>query len=419
MKILFLNAYFFPEVISFTHLEQDLLKALTARGHKIYVVCPIPTRGISAELAQKYQFLREEEMEEGLIHVERFWAPKEGRNLVARAFRYIWCNIREYQIAKKYKDVDLIFATSTPPTQGYVCAQIKKKMNIPFLYNLQDIFPDSLISTGISKEKSILWRIGRLIEKYTYKYADRIITISGDFKKNLLKKGVPEEKIDVIYNWINSNNVVPVERRSNTLFDEFKLDRNNFYITYAGNLGEAQGIETILHAAELLQDNHKIQFVIFGSGVKEKDLKAFIAKKQLNNIYIFPLQPQNRVSEVYSLGNVSIVTCKKRSGISAFPSKTWSIMSAGCPVLASFDLDSELCSIIRELCCGLCVEAENPQALANAIQELYLQKNLLNMWGNNGRDYVRNYLNAESSTNKYIEIMQQTKLNDKGSYSYV
>lgn len=93
------------------------------------------------------------------------------------------------------RDADIISSGSTPPTQGLVCARLKKKFGIPFVYNLQDIFPDSLVSSGLVRKRSLLWKIGRRIEDKVYEAADKIIVISDDHKQNIMNKGVPEEKM--------------------------------------------------------------------------------------------------------------------------------------------------------------------------------------------------------------------------------
>ena len=197
MKLLFLDAYFEPETIAFTHLENDLIEGLITDGHKIDVICPIPTRSISNDVYEKYWSLRRESLYGGYVCVTRFWAPREGKNLILRAFRYFWCNFQTYRIAMRVKNIDLVFSNSTPPTQGMLSALAVKKLSnkyekkVPFIYNLQDIFPDSLVSTGLTKKGSLLWKIGRRIENYTYRNADKIIVISEGFKRNIMAKGVP------------------------------------------------------------------------------------------------------------------------------------------------------------------------------------------------------------------------------------
>lgn len=124
MKILFINAYFKPEIIAFSHLEEDIIKGLIDDGNVIEIICPIPTRGIAADVYRKYKTIKTEKMYGGKVSVRRFWAPKETKNPLMRAFRYLWCNLREYQIGRNYKNINAIFAVSTPPTQGFLAGKL-------------------------------------------------------------------------------------------------------------------------------------------------------------------------------------------------------------------------------------------------------------------------------------------------------
>ena len=166
----------------------------------------------------------------------------------------------------KHKDADCIFLVSTPPIQGLLGGLLMKRLNIPFVYNLQDIFPDSLVGSGLSTKGSLLWKIGRIIENYTYNSADKIIVISEDFKRNIMSKGVAKEKIEVIYNWVDEKAIVPVAKEKNPLYDELDICKDKFNVVYAGNLGNAQNIDIIIDAAQKLLSNQEIVFLIFGSG---------------------------------------------------------------------------------------------------------------------------------------------------------
>lgn len=405
MKILFLNAYFEPESIPFTHLEKDLLEGLTKDGHEIYIVCPTPTCGISKDVAKQYKKIKTEDLYDGKVHVRRFWAPQETRNPITRAFRYFWCNFREIAIGKKYKDVDVIFSNSTPPTQGLVCSSVKKKLKVPFIYNLQDIFPDSLVTTKLGKKDSLLWKIGRKIEDSTYQNADKVIVISESFKRNIMDKGVPENKIEVVSNWIDIESVKPVPREKNKLIDEFCLDAKKFIVVYAGNFGAAQGADVILKAADILKEEKDISFVIFGGGAEFEKAKTEVKELALENVELNPLLPADRVPEVYSLGNVALITCKPGVGNSGMPSKTWSIMACNTPVIASFDTDSELAKIIQMAKSGVCVEPANPTALADAIKNAYLLYKQKGAEDCNSREFVEQYAEKKICVQKYINVI--------------
>ncbi len=407
MKILFINAYFYPEVIAFSHLERDLMENLLAEEHQVSVLCPCPTRGIDEETAKTYKKIKREYVFDGRVDVRRFAAPGEGRNPIVRALRYLWCNFRQYQLAKRYDDIDAIFCVSTPPTQGMLCAKVARKLSkkykkkVPFVYNLQDVFPDSLVTTGLTRKGSIIWKIGRTIENYTYTHADKIIVISESMKKNIMEKGVPEEKIVVVSNWIDTEATKPVSKEENRLFEEFGLSRDKFTVVYAGNFGKAQGADVVLDAAERLKGHTEIQFVIFGGGAEFESAKE--KAKALPNVVINGLLPQERVPEVYSLGNVALITCKKGVGNSGMPSKTWSIMACNTPIVAAFDTDSELAEVIEKAKVGITVEPEDADKLAAAILEMKNGK-ASNFCG--GREYAVEYASKEKCTAKYVEVLK-------------
>ena len=409
MNLLFLDAYFEPETIAYTHLEKDLLAGLVDADNKIKVICPVPTRGISERTRKEYKHQKNENQYDGKIKIRRFWASKEGKNPFIRAFRYFWCNLRTYQIAVKINNVDTVFSNSTPPTQGMLSAMVAKRLSrkygrkAPFIYNLQDIFPDSLANTGLTKKDSLLWKIGRKVEDYTYRNADKIIVISEGFKRNIMKKGVPIDKIEVISNWIDLDSVHPVRRENNKLITDFSLDPEKFMVVYAGNFGAAQGADIILKAAEKLNEYQDILFVIFGGGAYFEDAKK--EAERLDNAFIHELMPSNRISEVYSLGDVALITCKPGTGNAGLPSKIWSIMACNTPIIASFDTDSDLAEIIADSAAGKCVEAGNVEALADVILENYRKWMTGKTVEINLREFVRENASKEICVKRYIETI--------------
>lgn len=405
MKLLLLPAYFTPELVSDTPLDDARYEAFSKAGMDMVLYTPTPTRSVSPENKKKYKKIKREQMYDGRMDVHRFSMMDEGKNPILRAWRYFLCFIKQYHYGCKQKDIDAIFVISTPPIQGMLAAFLKKKLHCKFVYNLQDIFPDTLAGAGLAKQDGLLWKIGRWIENYTYKNADKIIVISEDFKKNILAKGVPEEKIEIVYNWVDEKAVRPISKEDNTLFEEFKLSKEKFTVLYAGNLGNAQNIGIILDAANMMPEE---QFCIFGTGGIEDDIRNRIIKEKLVNVYLLPLQPYERVSEVYSLGDVCVVSCKEGFGGSALPSKTWTIMSCGRPVIASFD-EGELKETIEKNNCGVFVHAGQVEEFVDAINMLKDNIQLCAEMGSNARKYIINNLTKEVGTRKYVEILTSVK----------
>lgn len=405
MKLLLLPPYFTPESQSSSLLDHHRYEAFANADIGMILYTPIPTRGITDEIRREYKSRTHECMYNNKMSVVRYSLIREGKNPIVRALRYFWGFVKQYYYGCKQKNIDCIFLVSTPPIQGILGGLLKKKHNIPFIYNLQDIFPDSLVGTGLSNKGSLLYRIGRKIESYTYKHADKIIVISEDFKKNIIGKGVPEDKIEVVYNWVDENAVVPVSKEDNPLFEEFGISRDKFHVVYAGNLGNAQNIDVIIDAANALRDDNSIEFLIFGTGgLKDK----YVAKaKQLNiaNVKFFPLQPMERVSQVYGLGDVCVVSCKPGLGGAAMPSKMLSIMSAGRAVVASFD-KGELTYILEKYKCGMYAPAGDASAFAELIMHLSQNREECETMGDNARKLILQKFTKAYGTSRYVEIIK-------------
>ena len=405
MKVLRLQAYCHPEKVASAHLVADMLAEFAKENITTIIHVPVPSRGIDATTQKVYRKIKHEQLCDGAVQIHRFAMFREGRNPIQRALRYLLCNIIQYWKSVCERDIDVVYGSSTPPTQGLLCGLVKKRLckkygrYVPFVYNLQDVFPDSLVTTGLTKKGSLLWKLGRKIEDFTYNNADKIIVISQSMKRNIMAKGVPEEKVEVISNWIDAELVQPVAKEDNRLFEEFGIDREKFTVVYAGNFGAAQGADVVLEAAKLLPD---VQFVIFGGGAEFESAKQ--KAETLPNVIINGLLPQERVPEVYSLGDVCLITCKKGVGTSGMPSKTWSIMACNTPIIAAFDTDSDLAEVIAQAKVGVCVEPEAPEALADAIKAFAEEGTA--PYKNNGRSYVMTHADKKNCTGRYVEVLR-------------
>ena len=305
------------------------------------------------------------------------------------------------------KDCNILFIASTPPILGLVGAFVGKFRRIPFIYNLQDIFPDSLVGTGLAKKGGLLWKIGRVIEDFTYKHADKIIVISEDFKKNIMAKGVPEDKIVVVYNWVDQNAVVDITREKNKLFDKYNIDRKKFYIEYSGNIGLTQNMDMLLEVMKELKTTHPdIGLVLVGEGAYKAQVEEIVKRDELTNVTMIPFQPYEDISHVFSLGDAGLVISKPGVGANSVPSKTWSIMSASRPVLANFD-ENELKDILAGNECGIFTKAGDKEAFKQSIIKLYENRDLCKKYGTNGRQFVMDNLTREVGTQKYVDVIKE------------
>lgn len=407
MHLLYFVQYYPPEKASGLPIVTDMLKAFAEYGWNVDVFIPTPTRGVSDIVRREYSKKRKEVLYNGHLTIHRMPLFREKKSMLQRTVRYsifsIQCLIRGL-----FLPADAFFTGGGPPTQGIIGGLLHKWTKKKFIYNPQDLFPDSLLISGKAKEGSIIVKLGRKMERFAYRNADVIITITEDMAENIRSKTEDKKKVHVVQNWIDTEETVPIERENNTLFDEFGLSRDKFTVVYAGNIGMVQSVETIVEAAEILQNDENIQFIIFGNGSEEKNIKKMVADKKLRNVQIFPLQPLERVSEVYSVGDVSIISCKKGTGGSGMPSKTWTIMATGTAILASFDLGCEMEKTLKEADCGYCVQAGDAQALVEKIMEMAKDPEATGRMGKNARKYAEEKASRERAVGKYIEIIEET-----------
>lgn len=409
MKIIYFVQYFPPEKASGLSLVQDLLDGFVNAGWKIVVYTPTPTRGVDNSTRKKIcKEKKKEILYGGHLCISRLSLYREGKGVASRALRYMIFSAKCFWKGL-LEPGEIIFSGSGPPTQGVIGGMISKFTKKKFVYNLQDVFPDSLSNAKICTKKSILYKLGRKIENFTYKNADLIITISEDMRENILRKGVKPEKICLIRNWVDTEKIFPISRKDNSLFDELHLERDKFYVTYAGNLGYAQGIEYIVETARLLENNSDINFIIFGNGSEEEKIKNLIQKYKLNNILLFPLQAAELISEVYSLGDLSIVSCRPGVGQAGMPSKTWSIMATGTGIIGFFDKNSELERILKESSAGICVQAGKIEELKKQIIYLSENRSLCIQYGENAREYAVKFASKKSALKKYVEAIQNMR----------
>ena len=402
MKAIFPCSYYLPETAASLYITDNIVHACADKGIEVDLYTPSPTRNVPDGSVWE----REERQMDGKLRIHRFHLYGEGKNPMLRALRYFLGEfiLLHYCMWKKY---DVAFVDSTPPIQGLKMPLIKWLKRKPTIYNVQDIFPDSLVGTGLTHEGSLIWKIGRIVEKITYRYADKIIVISEDFKKNIMAKGVPEDKIVVIYNWVDQNKVVDVPREENKLFDAYGLDRSKFYITYNGNIGLTQNMDMLLDVAKELQEEYEdIHFVLVGNGAYLDEVKRKVADQQLENVHLLPFQPYEDISHVFSLGDASLVISKPGVGANSVPSKTWSIMSASRPVLANFD-ENELKTIIENNHCGIFTKAGDKDAFKESILTLYNHRELCKEYGYNGRKFVLDNLTREVGTQKYVDVIKE------------
>lgn len=406
MKILMFRPSFIPEISGGNHLALDLIEDLIKKGYEVILIVPMPHR-VDKKTKNEYKNKKVEKKYDGKLKIYRIKVPIKENSIFSRGLRMIYISFIMFWKSLFMKNIDIIISHSMPIFLGTISIILGGIKNIPVIYWEQDILSESLITTGVANEglkKKFFYNVAKFFEKISSKFSDYIITVSEKFKKRH-KKMNRDKNIQVIYNWIDSNELVPISKSDNKLFDKFNLSREKFYVTYCGNLGRAQNVEILIEAAKGLEYIDDLEIVIFGDGVRRDFIKNEIKRLNVNNVQLFHLQPLKDVAYVYSLGDIGLIIGRDGTSKNGFPSKTFSIMAAEQAVISCFDMDSELSGFIEKGNCGMAIPPGDPKKLKDAIINMHNNKKMTSIMGQNAREFVKNNFSREKSTNEFIQII--------------
>lgn len=222
----------------------------------------------------------------------------------------------------------------------------KHILKCPLLYNEQDIFPENAYFAGILSESSMIYKVAHALQKYAYKNATALSTISDDMKSTIVTRyGIPEDKVQVIYNW-GYEELKAHSEQNNVFLKKYPKKPGEFRVVYAGNLGKMQNVELILETAALMKDDADISFYIVGGGVNEVQLKTFAKEKDLNNVTFVGMQPPEEVADLYAAADVNVIPLQKGLIYAALPSKTADCLIAGKPIITCVDDESKFAKLV-------------------------------------------------------------------------
>ena len=272
------------------------------------------------------------------------------------------------------------------------------------VFNVQDIWPDCLQIIGQIRNRALIQTFSYL-EKLTYKVSSKVVVLSEGMKRNLLQKGVSDEKIIIIPNWVDTNHIYPVPQ-DNCFSAGYGLI-GRFVVLFSGNLGFNAVLDTILEAAKHLDNEPQIIFLIVGEGNAKPGLIEKSKVLGLRNVRFLPTQTKELLPEMLGAANISLITLHRQLGALNVPSKVYAIMASARPVLAAVPKDSEIARLVETSKSGIWVPPEEPRALAQAIKTLSKQPDLLRKYGANGRNCVVAHYDRHKITQKYHELLEE------------
>lgn len=393
MRILFLTQFFAPEgFIKGLPFAQELIR----RGHEVEVLTGFPNFP-GGKIFPGYKVrVWQREVIDGVPVLRVPLYPSHDRSSIRRALNYGSFALSASIGSLFVKRPDVIYVYHPPATIGLPALVARIVHRAPVVYDIQDLWPDTVATTGMVRGTKVLALLGKWC-RFVYRNSDRIVVLSSGFKRALIDRGVPESKIDVIYNWcdeasITSSRCKPVQIANS----------GEFTIMFAGMMGLAQALDPVLEAARLCaQSVPRARFVLIGGGVDRDRLERKAAEMALKNVAFFPSQPMAKIGS-YLLASDALLVHLKDDPLFriTIPSKTQAYMAAGKPVIMA--VRGNAAALIESAGCGIVCDPEEPASIARAVGELASSSSerLMKM-GQAGKDFYRSELSLAAGVDRF------------------
>lgn len=405
MHILFLCHYFPPEVNAPASRTYENAKRWVRAGHKVTVLTCHPSHpgGIIYPGHRNSVHAWEEIDGIQVLRVGTYLSANKG--FVRRTSNYVSFMFSAVLQCWRVKDVDIVVSTSPQffcGMGGYFVSRLKRR---PWVLEIRDLWPESIIAVGAITNRRV---IGILegIESFLYRKADRIVSLTNAFKRHIMARGIPEEKIDIVTNGADLERYVPGDRM-NDARKELGLDESVFLASYIGTHGMAHGLSTVLRAAKRLEGEPGIRFLLVGDGAERERLLQDKEELGLTNVIMLGQQPKERMPQFLAATDACMVLLIKSELFkTVLPSKIFEAMAMGRPIVLGVEGESR--ELIEEGGCGLCIEPENDAQLAEAILKLAKQPGLARELGEKGERYVASRFDREVLAMEYLDLLERT-----------
>ena len=406
MRIIIYSYNYYPEPIGIAPLMTELAEGLVKRGHEVRVVTGMPNYP-ERQIYEGYQGkLYMTELRNGVAIQRSYVLVRPRPTLLERVILDASFVVSSFIHALRGKRPDVVFLTSPPLPIAVPAALLGWLHRCPVILNLQDIIPEAAIHVGLLKNKKLIW-VFEGLEKFAYRNATKISIIVDQFAHNLIKKGVPAKKLVTIPNWVDTEFIHPLPKEHNYFRAKYQLE-GKFVLMYSGNIGLTQGLETVVKAAKLLAHVPDLVVIIVGEEKAIGRLLKFAQDLGANNVVVAPFQPRERLPEMLAAMDVGLVIQKQNVIAFNMPSKIQPILASGRPIIASVPLNGTAADVVRSSG-GLVVPPEDVNALAEAMWELYKNREKAESLGKYGRQYALEHYSFQQALDTYENLFLEVQ----------
>ena len=399
----------------------ELAQHWAQSGHEVSVLTGFPNHPTGVVPAEWRPRLRR------LTYRERIFPgsssqPTSGRVDVFRTWLWPLPNRKAHERMRNYASFcvsaalrgmaiprpDVVIASSPQLLVGLSGWFIAFARQLPFVFEVRDLWPESLTAVGVGDENSLLHHTLAAVAKFLYRRSDRIVVVTPAFKDHLMRLWhVPEEKISIVENGVETDLFSPAPPQANHALRQELAAEGKFLVGYIGTMGMAHGLETLLDAAQQLQQqNSNVHFLLVGEGAEKERIKTLAHSRGLSNLRFLDQQPREKIPAFISASDACLVLLKKTDVFkTVIPTKMLEFMSCSRPVILG--VDGQARQIVEEAGAGIVIEPENADALVRAIQQLSANPELGTALGQKGREYILRSFSRAHTAEKYIEVLKK------------
>lgn len=401
--VVILSQYMYPERNSTGELLTSLATGLAAGGFAVTAYCAQPTYFAGSKPVNRTLVYK------GVL-IRRLWTTRLGRarlatRLVDALTFAVACAVRLMRLPRGA----IVLTVTNPPFIPMIAALRRRFSRNAFVLLVHDVYPEAAVQLKSIDKRSVLVRVWRVLDRFTLLQADRVIVLGVDMRAVLASKMVPghAERIVVIPNWADDG-IAPIPKeRSQTAQRNGLID--TFVVQYSGNVGLSQSLDVVLEAAEMLAAED-VTFTVVGEGVNLVHLKAAVEYRGLHNVRFIARVPHELLADSLAACDVALVPLARGMEGLSVPSKYYSSLASGRPILAVMDPHAEVARSVVDCDCGLVVPQWDASSVADAVRRLQRDPDLLARLGRNARQAFERLYTRDRAISEYVVVL--SSLND-------
>lgn len=408
VHILFLTHYFPPEVNAPASRTYENARRWVRAGHRVTVLTCVPNHPRGIPYPGYENRLRQWDDRDGIrvLRVMTYLSANEG--FLRRTANYLSYMLSAAALSPGVRDADIVVSTSPQFFCGMAGYFVSRMKRVPWVLEIRDLWPDSIISVGAIRHRGIISAL-RGLEAFMYRKADHIVCVTRSFRRHIEGMGKAPERISVITNGADLELFRP-DGQAPPFLAAHGLD-GRFVASYVGTHGMAHALVTVLRAARRLEQHKDIRFLLVGDGADRDRLLRMKDEMGLTNVVMLPQQPKEKMPAILRESGACLVLLKKDDLFkTVIPSKIFEAMAMARPIVLG--VEGECRGIIEEAGCGVCIEPESDEQLAAAVLALYRDRPGAARMGENGRRFVKHNYDRDSLAQRYLDVLAKVKDSD-------